>query len=158
MKKIIILLCFLLVAIGVSAQKLIRLKKYNQVELAVCTDYTSNNNQAVYGLCKNGKKLLPARYEFIYNEDLEMFVFYAKDQIYLFDTFGKKLFEGQIDFQIDKDSSVEFVPIKLRNDVPCYELMVYFFNNLWGGQSFGTFYSKGGHIYRILRPKAELMN
>ena len=158
MKKFIILLCVLFVATAAFAETRLNFINYGEVKLAVQADVNQADNPAIYGLYKNGKQLLPAKYEVVYNEDLKMFVFYADSRIFLFDTNGKKIFAGETDFPIDKDCSVELVPVKAREDVPCYELMAYFFNTNWGGQSFGTFFAKGGHIYRILRPKAELMN
>lgn len=153
MKSIIVFaVCFMLSAVSVSATKKTTGVKYGSVEL-VC-----DANQAHFGLSKNGKELLPARYEYTYNKEVGMFAFYAGDELYLYDTAGKQIAHERIDFPIDKDASVDFEAVKDRTDVPCFELRAYFFNSSWGSQSFGTFFNKGGHIYRIKRPKPELMN
>lgn len=156
MKRIIIsVICLMLFAANLSAEQKTESVKYGQV---VVTCVSDNDHNALFGLSKNGKVLLPVRYGCVYNAEVGLLAFYADHDLYLYDTAGKVIAHEQLDFPIDKDASVEFEPVKDRVDVPSFELRAYYFNNSWGAQTFGTFYSKGEHIYRIKRPRAELMN
>ncbi|MBR6355899.1 MAG: hypothetical protein IKR92_03485 [Alphaproteobacteria bacterium] len=156
MKKIIIsVMCLMLFATNISAEQKEKSVKYGDVELTCVSDDVHNE---FFGLSKNGRTLLPVRYGCVYNEEVGLLVFFADRDLYLYDMKGKKIAHEQLDFPVDKDASVEFEPVKERADVPCFELRAYYFNNSWGAQTFGTFYSKGGHIYRIKRPKPEMMN
>lgn len=155
MKKIILFLafCWCFAIAGASAQ--VFTENYGQVILLSQTDDDGNT---AYGLKKKGKKLLPVRYNVAICKELQIMAFYAGHELYLYDSTGKLLDYQYVEFKFDKDAYVDFEPIKARADVPCYELTAYYFSNSWVYDRFGIYYNLGGHLYRITRPKAELMN
>ncbi|MBR1825816.1 MAG: hypothetical protein IJ770_04435 [Alphaproteobacteria bacterium] len=149
-QKIIICLavCFLFSAIDVLAQKTETNAKSIAIELII--DKTDSVNCRIfYGLSKNGKEILPAKYDFLFNEDVMLFVFYDKHNLYIYDIYANRVMHKTFELPLDKDSYVGFEQVRDRIDVQCYELRVYFFNSSWGSEGVGTFFFKDGHTYRL---------
>lgn len=150
----ILTVCLWLSANVVSAQKRI---PYGQVELVTNYDPVSGNTR--YGLYKDGKEIMPTIYEAVVNTDVQLIALFAEQSLYLYDMNGKLIKHKKVDFPFDKDSSVDFEPIKALSDVQCYELTAYFFNSSWGGDHIGMYFRRDGHTYSLdTKPRIEQLN
>ena len=122
----------------------------NKVSLVTREYQDSAGVQKRYGLKKKRKTLLEPRYYMRFEQDVCLFVFYTEQEIYIFDEFGNTINHETADDEEWSGVEVLIEPVRVREDVQCYEINLFFLDHNVMMRNFGTFFYKDGHLYQIM--------
>lgn len=154
----IILLAIFLCLPAATCAKTKKAKFQNRTSLIIREYCDSSGVQIRYGLKQKKKTLLAPQYRLRFNENVRIFVFYTEQEIYIVDEFGKTLYSKTVD-EVWRGAEVLIEPVREREDVQCYEVNMFFWDNDLIMQKFGTFFYSDGHLYQILTaPKIIRLN
>lgn len=147
-KFFIFAVCIMLSATSISAQRTTFIE-YGNVEISVADAPRGDYSRFKFGLCKDGKEILPAVYNIAEGYPVELFAFFKDTEILVYDTDGNLVDEAVLDFPVDHRTAADFEMIGSRLGENIYELVVYYNDNDWIYQSVGAYCRKGEHLYKV---------
>ena len=161
MKKIIIFLLAIMLFVPATVSAKEKKPKFqNKTSLLVREYRDSTGTKLRYGLKRKRKTLLEPQYYMRFNQAVRVFVFYTEHEIYVIDEYGGIILHEESDNPEWAGVEVLIEPVRIREDVQCYEINLYFVDSdLVIMRNFGIFFHDGEHLYKILtEPQIIPMN
>ena len=150
MKKFLFLaVCFVLSTVNVCAQRQRTFDYLDYDSVKVVAKTADGRHRLLFGLTKNEEQLLPIEYELVTCRDLGLLAFFKGEELYLYSKEGNLVLRQELDFVADHRTDVAFEKTNYRNNETLYELVVYYFDSGWGGQSIGTFCRQDKRLYKV---------
>lgn len=148
---IIFLLAIMLFMPATISAKEKKPKFQNKTSLLVREYRDSTGTKTRYGLKQKRKTLLEPRYYMRFDRQVRIFVFYTENEIYVVDEYGKTLVHEEVDEFAWTGVEVLIEPVRIREDVQCYEINLYFVDSgMVIMRNIGVFFHDGKHLYQIM--------
>lgn len=140
----------MLAAVNVCAQREVREIEYLDYDsVQVVAKAGESRYRLLFGLAKNDEQVLPIEYDLVTCRDIGLLAFFKDSELYLYTKEGDFVLRQELDFAVDHRAEVAFERVNYRNNETLYELVAYYFDSRWGGQSIGTFCRRDGHLYKV---------